>query len=77
MHTGGTTERIASPSGASSEEPTCQCRRLESCGFNPWVRKIPLEEGVATYSSILAGRTPGTEEPGGLQSIVSQKVRHD
>ena len=29
----------------------------------------PLEEGTATYSSILAWRTPWTEEPGGLQSI--------
>ena len=32
----------------------------------------PLEEGMATHSSILAWRTPWTEEPGGLQSIGSQ-----
>ena len=32
----------------------------------------PLEEGLATHSSILAGRIPWTEEPGGLQSIGSQ-----
>ena len=31
----------------------------------------PLEEGMATHSSILAWRIPGTEEPGGLQSIGS------
>ena len=37
----------------------------------------PLEEGVATYSSILALRVPWTEEPGGLQSIGSQRVGHD
>ena len=37
----------------------------------------PLEEGMATHSSILAGRIPWTEEPGGLQSLGSQKVRHD
>ena len=37
----------------------------------------PLEEGMATHSSILAWRIPGTEEPGGLQSLVSRKVRHD
>ena len=37
----------------------------------------PLEEGMATYSSILAWRIPWTEEPGGLQSIGSQRVRHD
>ena len=32
----------------------------------------PLEEGMATYSSILAWRIPWTQEPGGLQSIGSQ-----
>ena len=36
-----------------------------------------LEEGMATHSSILAWRIPWTEEPGGLQSMVSQRVRHD
>ena len=37
----------------------------------------PLEEGMATHSSILAWRIPWTEEPGGLQSIGSQTVRHN
>ena len=37
----------------------------------------PLEEGVATRSSILALRIPWTEEPGRLQSLGSQRVRHD
>ena len=37
----------------------------------------PLEEEVATYSSIHAWETPGTEEPGGLQSVGLQRVRHD
>ena len=37
----------------------------------------PLEEGMATQSSLLAWRLPWTEEPGRLQSIRSQKVRHD
>ena len=37
----------------------------------------PLEEGMATHSSILAWRIPGTEEPGRLQSIGSQKVGQD
>ena len=35
------------------------------------------EEGMATHSSILAWRIPWTEEPGGLQSMKSQKVGHD
>ena len=36
-----------------------------------------LEKGMATRSSILAWRNPWTDEPGGLQSIGSQRVRHD
>ena len=36
----------------------------------------PLEEGMAAHSSILAWRIPWTEEPGGLQSIALQRVRH-
>ena len=35
----------------------------------------PLEEGVATHSRTLAWRIPWTEEPGGLQSMSSQRVR--
>ena len=46
-----------------------------------WVRSLgwedSLEEGMATHSSILAWKIPWTEEPGGLQSIGSQRVRHD
>ena len=45
--------------------------------FHPWVRKIPLEEGTATHSSILAWTIPWTGEPGRLQSIGSQIVGHD
>ena len=37
----------------------------------------PLEEGLATHSSILDWRIPWTEEPGGLQSTGSQRVGHD
>ena len=40
-------------------------------------REDPLEEGMATHSSILAWRIPWTEEPGGLWSIGSQRVRRD
>ena len=29
------------PSGASGKEPACPCRRHKTCGFDPWVRKIP------------------------------------
>ena len=37
----------------------------------------PLEKGMATHSSILAWRIPWTEEPARLQSMGSQRVRHD
>ena len=37
----------------------------------------PLEEGMTTHSSILPEESPWTEEPGGLQSTGSQRVRHD
>ena len=46
-----------------------------------WVRYLGLEDslerGMTTYSSTLAWRIPWTEEPGGLQSVGSQRVRHD
>ena len=46
-----------------------------------WVQSLgqedPLEKGLATHSSILAWRIPWTEEPGGLQSMGSQRVKHD
>ena len=46
-----------------------------------WVQSLgwedPLEKGMATHSSILAWRIPWREEPGGLQSMGSQRVRHD
>ena len=40
-------------------------------------REDPLEEGMATHSSILAWEIPWTEEPGGLQSLGSQRVGLD
>ena len=45
--------------------------------FDPWVRKIPLEEEMATHSSILAWKIAWTEESGRLQSTGPQKVGHD
>ena len=49
--------------------------------WETWVRSLgwedPLEKEMATHSSILAWRMPWTEEPGGLQSMGSQRVGHD
>ena len=46
-----------------------------------WVQSLgwedSLEKGMATHSSILAWRIPGTEEPGGLRSLGSQTVGHN
>ena len=46
-----------------------------------WVRSLggedPLEEGIATHSSVLAWTIPMTEESGGLQSTGSQRVGHN
>ena len=48
--------------------------------WEAWVRSLdwedPLEEGMATHSSILTWRIPWTEEPGGLQSMGPQRVGH-
>ena len=61
--------------GTSGKEPTCQCRRHKRREFDPWVRKIPGERnGHLLWYSCL--ETP-TEEPGGLQSMGSQRVGHD
>ena len=57
----------------SSKESGCQCKRpVWSLG-----QEDPLEEGMATHSSILAWRIPWTEEPDRLESIGSHRVRHD
>ena len=49
--------------------------------WETWVRSLgwedPLEEGMATHSSIVAWRIPWMEEPVGLQSVGLQRVRHD
>ena len=62
------------PRWLSDKESACQCRRHR---FDCWVRKIPLEKGMATYTSILAWEIPWTEKPGRLQSIGLQRIRHD
>ena len=51
-----------------------QCRRP---GFDPWVGEISWRREWATHSRILAWRIPWTEEPGRLQFMGSQRVRHN
>ena len=57
----------------SSNEHACNAGdSFRSLGW-----KDPLEEGWATHSSVLVWRIPWTEEPGGLQSLRSQRIGHD
>ena len=52
--------------------PVMQETQVRSLG-----QEDPLEKGMATLSSILAWEIPWAEEPGGLQSMASHRVRHD
>ena len=52
--------------------PAMQETQVPSLGWED-----PLEKGMATHSSVLPWRMAWTEEPGGLQSMESSRVRHD
>ena len=52
--------------------PVMQETRVRSLGWED-----PLEKEMATHSSTLAWKIPWTKEPGRLESMVSQRVRHD
>ena len=52
--------------------PAMQETQVQSLGW-----KDLLEKGMATHSNILAWKTPWTEEPGGVQSMGSERVWHD
>ena len=54
------------------KNPPATAGSLQSLG-----QENALEKGMATYSSILTWRIPQPEEPGGLQSMGSQRVKHD
>ena len=58
--------------GSGGSPPAMQETQVQSLG-----EEDPLEKGTATHSSILALEIPWTEEPGGLQSMGSQRVRQD
>jgi len=55
---------VKNPPAMQEPQETCSVPGLED----------PLEEGMAAHSRILAGRIPQAEEPGGLQSMGSQRV---
>ena len=64
------------PRRLSGNEPLANAGDIRDTGLIPGSGRSP-EEGMATHSSILAWRIPRTEEPGGLQSMGSQRVGQD
>ena len=73
------------PGGTSGKDPTCQCKRHERPGFDPWVGKIPWRRALQLTPVFLPEESPWTEEPGRLQyccccccyvtSVVSDSLR--
>ena len=64
------------PSGPGGKEPTCQCWRHKRPGSDPWVGKIPWRRQWLPTPVLLPGESPWTEEPGKLQFMKSQRIRH-
>ena len=66
-------DRLSFPGGTSGKEPACRC-----WGHETWVWSLgqedPLEEKMATHSSILAWRIPWTERPRSLKTMGSHRV---
>ena len=63
--------------GAGRVFPYSSDSKESACNSGDLGLEDPLEKALATHSSILAWRIPWTEEPGGLQSMGPQKVRHE
>ena len=61
------------PGGSESKQFACNAEDLSSIPES----ESSLEKGMASHSRILAWRIPWTEEPGGLQSMGPQRVRHN
>ena len=66
------TKKQGFPGGSDGKESAVQETQVQSLSLED-----PLEKGMATHSSILSWRIPWTGEPGGLQSMGWQRVRHD
>ena len=69
--------KLGLPRWCGGKESACQCRKLKRCGFHPPGWEDPLEEEMATHSSILAWEIPRRDEPGGLESMGLQGVGRD
>ena len=72
----GPTQQRGFPGDSVIKNPPANAGDTRDMGLNSGPGRSP-GAGMAIHSSILAWRIPCTEEPEGLQSIVSQRVRHD
>ena len=59
------------------KNPPANAEDARDLGSIPGLGRSPGEQEMATHSSILAWKIPQTEEPGGLQSVGSHRVRRD
>ena len=68
------------PDGSGRASLVAQRLKRLPAMWETWVRSLgwedPLEKGKATHSSILAWKSPWTEQPGGLESMKLQRVAH-
>ena len=65
------------PGGSAVKKQPVNAGDVKRCGVQPLGQEDPLEEEMETHSSILVWEIPWIEEPGELQSMQSQGVRHD
>ena len=65
------------PRGSSGKKFRLPVQQTQETRVRSLGREDPLEEEMATHSNHLSWRISRTEEPGGLQSMGSQRVRHD
>ena len=72
-----TTGSVRLPRWGFGKEPTCQFRRLKRHGFDPCVGKIPWRRAWQLNPAFLPGESHEQREPGRLQSIGFQRIRHD
>ena len=69
--------KILGFSGGSAVKTPPTSAEARGGGFDPWFEKIPWRRKWQPVPGILARIIPGTEEPGGLQSVGSQRVRYN
>ena len=74
---GAVTDGMGLPEWLSGKESACNAGDLQEMQVQSLGWEDPLQEEMATHSSILVWKIQRTEEPGGLQSIRLERVEHD